>query len=248
MNAAAILVITIQASIFVTVLSYGMQCSLDDFLYLFRRPRMLLRALVSMNVVMPVFVGIVIALFTLDPVVEIALVALACCPVPPILPNHAFKSGGHRSFTFGLLASASLLSLIVIPLIFRIFGAVFQRESRFSELDVLKTVSISVILPLLAGIAIHHFARALSVRYAVLIGRIGLILLIIAFLPMLVSLLGAMWSLVGNGTILAFIAFALVGITAGHFLGGPDPGNRNVLALASASRPTVGRPMSPTTP
>jgi len=53
---------------------------------------------------------------------------------------------------------------------------------------------------------------------------------------MLISLLGPMWSLVGNGTIMALIAFALVGVTAGHFLGGQDPADRTVLSLATASR------------
>jgi len=236
MDAAAILVVTLQVSIFVSVLSYGMQSSIADFLYLFRRPRMLIRALIAMNVVMPLFVGVVVALFRLDPVVEVALIALACCPVPPILRSQALRSDSQRSFAFGLLAAASLLSLIIIPVIFRIFGAVFQREEHFSALGVLRAILITVILPLVIGIATHHFARAFSDRYAILIGRIGFLLLIIAFLPMLVSLLGPMWSLVGNGTIMALIAFALVGVTAGHILGGPDPADRTVLSLATASR------------
>ena len=236
MDAAAILVVTLQVSIFVSVLSYGMQSSIADFLYLFRRPGMLIRALISMNVVMPLFVGVVVALFSLDPVVEAALIALACCPVPPILRSQALRSDSQRSFAFGLLAAASLLSLIIVPVIFRIFGAVFQREEHFSALGALRAILITVILPLVIGIAIHHFARAFSDRYAILIGRIGFLLLIIAFLPMLVSLLGPMWSLVGNGTIMALIAFALVGVTAGHILGGPDPADRTVLSLATASR------------
>jgi len=236
MDAAAILVIALQASIFVSVLSYGMQSSVADFLYLFRRPGMLIRALISMNVVMPLFVGIVVVLFRLDTVVEIALIALACCPVPPILRSQALTSDSQRSFAFGLLAASALLSLIIIPAIFRIFNSVFQRQEHFSALGVLKAILITVILPLVIGIAMHHFARALSDRYAVRIGRIGFLLLIVAFLPMLISLLGPMWSLVGNGTIMALIAFALVGVTAGHFLGGQDPADRTVLSLATASR------------
>jgi BASS family bile acid:Na+ symporter len=135
-----------------------------------------------------------------------------------------------------LLAASALLSLIIIPVIFRIFNSVFQRQEHFSALGVLKAILITVILPLVIGIAMHHFARALSDRYAVRIGRIGFLLLIVAFLPMLISLLGPMWSLVGNGTIMALIAFALVGVTAGHFLGGQDPADRTVLSLATASR------------
>jgi BASS family bile acid:Na+ symporter len=46
----------------------------------------------------------------------------------------------------------------------------------------------------------------------------------------------AMVSLVGNGTIVAIVAFSLVGLVVGHLLGGPDSDDCAVLALATASR------------
>jgi BASS family bile acid:Na+ symporter len=46
----------------------------------------------------------------------------------------------------------------------------------------------------------------------------------------------AIFSLVGDGTLLSFIAFAIVGFGIGHVLGGPEPENRRVLALATATR------------
>jgi BASS family bile acid:Na+ symporter len=36
--------------------------------------------------------------------------------------------------------------------------------------------------------------------------------------------------------VLALAAFVAIGLVAGHLLGGPDPGDRMVLALATASR------------
>jgi BASS family bile acid:Na+ symporter len=62
------------------------------------------------------------------------------------------------------------------------------------------------------------------------------LLLVAALLPVL---MGAWWrlvSLVGDGTVLALAAFAALGLLAGHFLGGPRPEERTVLALASSSR------------
>jgi BASS family bile acid:Na+ symporter len=43
-------------------------------------------------------------------------------------------------------------------------------------------------------------------------------------------------SLTGDGTIIALAAFVLVGLAVGHLLGGPDPEDRTVLALSTASR------------
>jgi BASS family bile acid:Na+ symporter len=45
-----------------------------------------------------------------------------------------------------------------------------------------------------------------------------------------------MISLIGNGTILVMIVLAVVGLAAGHLLGGPDLEDRTVLALASSVR------------
>lgn len=47
----------------------------------------------------------------------------------------------------------------------------------------------------------------------------------------------AMWTLIGNGTVIALAVFVLVGLAVGHFLGGPAPENRTSLAFSTASSP-----------
>ena len=55
-------------------------------------------------------------------------------------------------------------------------------------------------------------------------------------MPLLWAIWGALVASTGNFTIVALIAFAATGPAAGHLLGGPDPGNRTALALATATR------------
>lgn len=43
-------------------------------------------------------------------------------------------------------------------------------------------------------------------------------------------------SFFGNGTVLILAAVAAFGLAAGHLLGGPNPEDRTVLALSTASR------------
>jgi bile acid:Na+ symporter, BASS family len=236
MNVAMIIGIAVQISLFLVVLSFGMQATLDDMLYLFRRPGQLVRALISINVIMPVFVALLFTLFDLNPIVIVALAALSVSPVPPILPNKVLKSGGGKSFTFGLLAALSVLSAAVIPLLFRILGAVFERHTKFSEVTIVKTILTGVLLPIVIGMVIRKFAPSFSGRYAGVVGKIGMVILLVVALPVLVALLPLVWSLVGSGTVLAIIAFAVVGSTAGYFLGGPNAEDRTALSLATASR------------
>ena len=61
-------------------------------------------------------------------------------------------------------------------------------------------------------------------------------LLVVAFVPVLIAQWRAIVALVGDFTLLATVAFVLVGLAVGHFLGGPDPDQRTVLALSTATR------------
>src|SRR5439155_18977208 len=65
---------------------------------------------------------------------------------------------------------------------------------------------------------------------------IASVLLIVGLLPILFTAAKTMLSLVGNGTLFSFSVFAICGLLIGHFLGGPEPENRRVLALAAATR------------
>jgi BASS family bile acid:Na+ symporter len=62
------------------------------------------------------------------------------------------------------------------------------------------------------------------------------LLLVAAIVPVLITMWPAMISLIGDGTLLAIVAFIVVGLAVGHFLGGPDSDDRTVLALATATR------------
>jgi BASS family bile acid:Na+ symporter len=60
--------------------------------------------------------------------------------------------------------------------------------------------------------------------------------LAVAALVIVVAAWPQVMSLVGNGTIAVFVAFVVVAIVAGHYFGGPDPNDRTVLAVATATR------------
>src|SRR4051812_22974686 len=105
MSIATILGLGIQVSIFLTVLSLGMQAGLNDLTHMSRRSRLLGRAFLSMYITMPVFAVLMVKLLDLDPTVKVVIIALSVAPVPPLFPVKALKTGGEASFIFGLLAA-----------------------------------------------------------------------------------------------------------------------------------------------
>jgi BASS family bile acid:Na+ symporter len=73
-------------------------------------------------------------------------------------------------------------------------------------------------------------------RFAEPLSRAAFLLLIAALVPVLFVQRSAFVSLIGNGTLLAMVVFALVGLATGFLLGGPERTDRVVLALSTACR------------
>jgi BASS family bile acid:Na+ symporter len=83
---------------------------------------------------------------------------------------------------------------------------------------------------------VRRVTPRIAERMAQPISLVATVLLVASILPILFTAWPAMVSLVGNGTIVALGAFTLAGLIAGHLLGGSDPDDCTVLALATASR------------
>jgi len=158
MTVARIAVLILQLSVILVVFTLGLESTFKDALSLFRRPALLFRSLLSMNVVMPVFAAFVAATFHLKPAVEIALVFLAVSPVPPIVPRQQLKLGGNSNYVHGLLVSAALASIVLVPIMVEILGKVFRQDIHVTPLTVAKIVPLTILLDLPAGMWVHRRA------------------------------------------------------------------------------------------
>jgi Predicted Na+-dependent transporter len=236
MNPALLIKLAIVGSMFLVVFALGLKMTPGSVLYLFRHERLLLRSVLAMNIIMLALV-IEVGLSVNMPVpIKIALGTLAVSPVPPILPFQQEKSGGSPEYSIGLLAASALLSIVIAPLSILIVDRIKHAGWTVSPMQVAQTVLVSVVVPLVLGYAVRAKAPNLAAKIADPINKFSLALLILAFLPILYLSRHTIWGLVGRGVIIALVMFTVVGLTVGHLLGGPDPHNRRVLALATATR------------
>jgi len=236
MSVAEVILLLVKISVVFSVFAIGLKATFADAVHLIRRPGQLFRALLAMNVLMPVFAISVALNFNLPPPVKLALVVLSVSPIPPILPKTAMQSGGRGNYTIGLLVAISVLSIIVIPITLECLEWLSGVPLSARPGEVFVTILITVLAPLLVGIVCRLLSSSIADRAAKSVALIAMIALVLCFLPILFTSRRAFMTLIGDGTLLALSSFAIVGMIVGHLLGGPSPDNRPVLALATARR------------
>jgi BASS family bile acid:Na+ symporter len=236
MNLQTLIMLVFQASILLTVFGFGLRATTDDLLYVARRPRLLARSLLSMFVVMPIVSAFMVVTFNLPRTTEIELIALAISAVPPLLPGKETRAGGRRSYGLGLMLTIAALSLVIIPTATYILGWYLGRSLASTEGVVARLVVRMLVLPIVAGMVVRLVLPGVAQRIEAFVAPITNVLIAGAALVLLVGTSGAIWELVGDGTVLAMAVFVLVGLAVGHILGGPEKDQSVVLALSTACR------------
>jgi BASS family bile acid:Na+ symporter len=225
----------LQVSVFCTVFGFGLDTTVADMHYVIRRPGLLARSLIAMFVLMPAFAVALATWFDFRRVVEIALVALSISPVPPLLPQREGQAGGRGPFALGLMALLAVLSIVLVPVALQSLERLAHRPLEMEPLAVARTVFTTALVPLAAGM-LARVVFPTVVRLRTLVNRVAWVLLLLGIVFLLVANVSAIWTLVGNGTLVAMTAFIATALTIGHVLGGPDPNHSIVLALSNACR------------
>ena len=236
MTAAQLVSYAVQLSMALGVFCVALEATPPVVRRIIRQPGLVARTLLSMFVVMPLFVLVLVAALDLRRDLEIALVCLALSPVPPILPKKQIKAGGDPGEVVGLLGLSALGSIVFMPLALRLLGSALGRTLEVPQGPLLWIVVTSLLLPLVAGQLVRRRAPDFAHRIADKLGRAASVLLLVAILPVLIASWRVILAELGSFTLGAIATFVVVGLLIGHLLGGPDEGDRTVLALSTATR------------
>lgn len=219
------------------VLAVGLNAGRGDLSYLIHRPAQLLKAVLAVIVIPPAAAGAIIAMMTpLEPVVKAGIMLMAISPVPPLVPGKELSVGGRKEYAYGLYAAMVLLTIVSVPAVLALATTMAGRNDFVSVASIARTVGLGVILPLAIGVVVREIAPVFAARVWRLIYQISMVLVLLAFVPVLVQAWPALAALIGDGTVVAMAAVTVIAIIGGHLLGGPDPRDRATLAMASSVR------------
>jgi len=231
-----IIPILLSLSLAGLVLSVGLQASYRDLLYVVRRPRLLVKAILAVDVIPPAVAILLTLMLPIEPVVKAGIVLMCISPVPPLVPGQELSVGGRREYAFGVYAVLALLAIITVPAGLAVATWAFGRHDTIALSAIAKTVLTGVLIPLALGSVVHRLAPAFGERIALWVYRLSMLLVLMAFLPIVASLWPAITALVGNGTLVVMAVVVAISLAGGHLLGGPDHVDRANLAIASSVR------------
>jgi BASS family bile acid:Na+ symporter len=226
----------LKASIMLLVLSQGMRASTGNAIEVLRKPALLARSLLAMVIVMPLVAILFAKVFHLKTPIEITLLALSLSPMPPILPKWLRKPGLTEEYAIGLMVVAAFAALILIPLSMAMLGRIFSAQVSMPARAIVPILLATVLIPLALGLVFHRISPRISERASRYAGLLGTLLLWAGFIPLLFAMHKPLFTLLGNGTLLAFVAFSALGVLVGQWIGGPLPEHRSVLSTFTAMR------------
>ncbi|MHA7652466.1 bile acid:sodium symporter family protein [Mycobacterium sp. ML4] len=228
--------IAFQISLFAVILGYGLTAQFADVRYVLQRRGLLCRAMVAVMLIAPAIAVLIVNVVDVQPQVAIALVTLAISPLPPLLPRRGEKAGGQAQFGLGLVIVLAALAVPALSVTARLLGDVFGHQYVSSPWAVGKLMLVSVLAPLITGMAIGRFWPALADRIGGPIEQAQRWALPVAMIVLLVAAAPQMWKLLGGVTVVAMVVFVVGAFAVGHLLGGPDRQFSAVVAFAAACR------------
>jgi BASS family bile acid:Na+ symporter len=231
--------ILITLSLALMVVVPALTSTRGEFVYVFRRPRLLLRSLIAIDIVPLIAAIAIVALFPgIALAAKAAIILMAISPVPPLVPGKALKAGGAHQYVSGLQIAVALTAIISVPLLGTLTAAWYHSGARFPVTTVAANIFLGVIVPLTIGLLLGRWlAPGFSRKAAPILAVIANVLVVIAFLPVIVGAWPKIVELVGDGTIIAMAIVIGIAILSGHLLADPaHGGDRGTLAFASAMR------------
>lgn len=225
----------LEASIVALVLGLALRGSPRDVRFFACRPRLLVRAFVAMDVLLPLFTMSALSALSMPAPVTLGATLLAISPGASLIAQKELRLGGRAEFVLASTMLGSLLSIAIVPIWLGIASELFLPDAYLSTGAVMRLVTTLFILPLTLAVVLRRLAPEVMARASAPLIVAADIMLLIALLSFAGEIIPGLRQLGvrGAGAIAASAAGAVM---LGHLAGGRDASDRSVLAIMSGAR------------
>jgi BASS family bile acid:Na+ symporter len=217
-----------------TMLAIGLTVTWPEILTTLRDRRLMGRVLLANLILVPILGYLLVLIFPLSPGTKLALALLALAPGGLTAIQFTDKVKGSLAFAAAVAFLLTLFSIIVTPILVEV---ILPLET---GLDLpLKRIILFIILYLFLPLILGFGIQSRSEKGARVLGKVMLIVSNISFVATILltsavkkEAMGA----IGKETVLAMLFFIILSMVIGWWMGGPERGNRRVLAIATSMR------------
>lgn len=218
-----------------TMLSIGLKITPGDLLSSLRDRSLMIRSLVANFVIVPAMGLLLVSMVPMSTDAAVGLMLMAAMPGGLNAIQFTSKAPGALSYAATLLFVLSLLAVLVSPAL-----AAWMLPWEKSDLvlplgRVIGVLLAAVVLPLVAGFALHHWCGSLSERLAKPMALVGTVTFVVAVVLLMAWRKAAMSSLSG-AEVAAMLGLIVASMVVGGLLGGPATDTRRILATATSMR------------
>ena len=206
-----------------------------DLRYFSTRPVLLLKSFLSVDILVPLIAIAVVLLVMPARSTSIGLLLVASSPAAPLVLNKILRAGGNLEYAMSLQVMLASLAIVTTPVTLFILSSATNIQLGISSLEVAKSVGLSVLVPIIAGIAFRWLFPVLAVkmiRPLEVLSNLVLILVLIIVLLFTYHLL----LMLDLKSYLAIALMTIVSLAVGHLMASRLPEEQTTLAIESASR------------
>ena len=217
-----------------TMLAIGLTVTGAEILGVLRDRRLAGRVLLANLVLIPIVGYFLILIFPLSPGTKLALAILALAPGGLTAIQFTDKVRGSLAFAAAVAFLLTILSIVVTPILVEV---ILPLET---GLDLpLKRIVLFIILYLFIPLILGFGIQSRSEKGARVLGKVMLIVSNISFVATILltsAIKKEAMGAVGKEAVLAMLLFIILSRVIGWWMGGPERGNRRVLAIATSMR------------
>ncbi len=171
----------LQAILAIVVFGVALELRLSDFRQLLREPRLVLIGLSSQLVALPLLTLVLVGVTNPAPSIALGLMLTAACPGGNMSNVLTHWAGGRTSLSMAMTTISSLVAPATTPMIFAVLGSLHpvtrdaMRKVAVPYGDLVGTIVLALVIPLLAGMALAERRPQLAARLQRPLKRFGLL-------------------------------------------------------------------------
>jgi len=212
-------------ALFIIMIGIGMTLTIRDFRQVAVYPKGMIVGTVAQILVMPLIAFLLATLLAVPPAIAVGLVIIAACPGGTTSNLFVLLSRGNIALSIVLTVSASLITILTLPLFTNIALQHYMGTEEDIVLPVWKTIGMLVgivLFPVAIGMVVRTRNPEVARKAESIVSIFGGIVLAVLIVALVYGVRDQIWELLkqaGPATILLNVAGIGLGLAAGRMTG-----------------------------